>query len=68
MRQGTGREGDEAIIVGMPGSTCHWSEVFGIVNWKMSTVDLVQERESCICSPLFYLVHDSVQPGQTSHH
>ena len=29
------------------------SEVFGGVNWNMSTVDLVQERESCIRSPLF---------------
>ena len=29
--RGTGREGDEAtcIIVGMPGSTCHGSEIFG---------------------------------------
>ena len=25
MRRGTGTEGDEAIIVGMPGSTCHGS-------------------------------------------
>ena len=53
MRQGTGREGDETIIVGMPGSTYHGSEVFGGVNWNMSTVDLAQERESCINFPLF---------------
>ena len=53
MRRGTGREGDEAIIVGMPGSTCHGSEVFGGVNLNMSTVDLIQERKSCIRSPLF---------------
>ena len=53
MRQGTGREGDDAIIVGMLGSTCHGSEAFGGVNWNMSTMDLVQERDSCIPSPLF---------------
>ena len=53
MRRGTVREGDEAIVVGMPGSTCHWSEVFGGVNWNMSSVDLVQEKKSCIRSPLF---------------
>ena len=29
MSQGTSREGDEAVIVGMPGSTCHGSESFG---------------------------------------
>ena len=52
MRRGTGREGDEAIIVGMPGSTCHGSEVLGGVNWNLSTVDLVQERKSCSHSPL----------------
>ena len=51
MRRGTGTEGDEAIIVGMARSTCHGS--IGGVNWNMSTVDLVQERESCIRSPLF---------------
>ena len=53
MRRGTGREVDEAIIVGMLGSTCHGSEVFGGVNWNMSSVDLVQEKKSCIHSPLF---------------
>ena len=53
MRRGAGREGDEAIIVGVPGSTCHGSEVFGGVNWNTSTVDLVQEKKSGIRSPLF---------------
>ena len=53
MTRGTGREGDEAIVVGMPGSTCHGLEVFGGVNWNMSSVDLVQEKKSCIRSPLF---------------
>ena len=41
MRRGVGREGDEAIIVGVSGSTCHGLEVFGGVSWNLSTVDLI---------------------------
>ena len=50
--RGTGREGNKAIIVGMLGSTCHGSEVFGGVNFEIKKASLTLRIE-CLLENIF---------------